>query len=50
MLSDGLGRRSSLDDRPLLRAAKTAGRALVKAAAGFADVGSGLAGVNGNLA
>jgi len=50
VLSDGVGRRSSLDDRPLLRAAKTAGRALVKAAAGFADVGSGLAGVNGNLA
>jgi hypothetical protein len=47
VLSDGLGRRSSLDDRPLLRSAKTAGQALVKAAA---DVGADLAGANGSLA
>jgi hypothetical protein len=50
VLSDGIGRRSSLDERPLLGAARTAGHALVRAAAGFADVGSDLAGMNGNQA
>ena len=50
VLSDGIGRRSSLDERPLLGAARTAGHALVRAAAGFADVWSDLARVNGNQA
>lgn len=47
VLSDGVGRRSSLDDRPLLRAATMASQALVKAAGCFADVESGLPGGNG---
>ena len=50
VLSDGIGRRSSLDERPLLGAARTAGHALVRAAACFADDGSDLASVNGNQA
>jgi hypothetical protein len=50
VLSDGIGRRSSLDDRPLLRAAKTAGQALIEAAAGVADVGSDRASANGRMA
>jgi len=50
VLSDGIGRRSSLDDRPLLRAAKTVGQALVEAAAGVADAGSDRASANGRMA
>jgi hypothetical protein len=49
VLSDGAGRQGNLDDRPLLRAARTAGQALAKAAVHGADVGSGLAGANGSL-
>lgn len=53
MLSDGVGRRSSLDDGPLLRAAKTAGQTLVEAAAAGADAAkleSDRASVTGSLA
>jgi len=49
VLSDGAGRRGNLDDRPLLRAARVAGLELARAAAGGADIGSGLAGANGSL-
>jgi hypothetical protein len=49
VLSDGVGRRGSLDDRPLLRAANMAGQALINAAAGLADAGSDLAFANGSL-
>ena len=49
VLSDGVGRRSSLDDRPLLRAARVAGQALATGAAHCADVRPGLADANGSL-
>jgi hypothetical protein len=49
VLSDAVGRRNSLDDRPLLRAGRAAGQALANAAAQYADVSSGLAGANGSL-
>ena len=49
VLSDGVGRRSSLDDRPLLRAGRAASHALANAAAQCADVRSGLAGANRSL-
>jgi hypothetical protein len=49
VLSDGVGRRSNLDERPLLRAARAAGQELATAAARCADIGSGLAGANGSL-
>jgi len=49
VLSDGVGRRSSLDDRPLLRAGRAASQVLADAAAHGADVSSGLAGANGSL-
>ena len=48
-LSDGAGRRSNLDDGPLLRAARAAGLELARAAARGADIGSGLTGANGSL-
>ena len=50
VLSDGVGRRGSLDDRPLLRAGRAAGQALADAAARWPEVRSGLAGADGSLA
>jgi len=49
VLSDGVGRRSSLDDRPLLRTGRAAGQALAGVAARCPEVRSGLAGANGSL-
>ena len=48
VLSDGKGRRSNLDDTTLLRAAKSAGHALIRA--GSAQVAADVAAANGNLA
>jgi hypothetical protein len=48
LLSDGLGRRASLDDTPLLRAAKTAGQAIIRA--GSARIAADPATADGALA
>jgi hypothetical protein len=44
VLSDGVGRRRSLSNKPLMRAARAAGQAIVKAGLGASEPGPAAAG------